>query len=604
MEYRALICLAGMILAAVPPCAGARVGGPAVAAPSVAMLLTQAEDAKTNDQTRYRNILEQLHERDAWLSVEQRWHLRLLDAQRLSFDGDYGKADPMLYDIIAHSGDQALSVRAIARLVQDKFLVHHYVDAYVLANALMAELPKTTDPTARLEGMDRIITMLNGAAVGQYDLALQYAREMRATLPSAEAQCLADLAETDSLLYAGKLVSTDSRFRRTIDECLAARRPLSADELLLNQASAMIDEGHADRAIGLLRRVAPAILKSRYPPYLASLQVTQAQAYLSLGDAAKARKLALATATMSGAKSTLWILQAAYEVLYKAEKMSGHAAAALAYYEKYVALDKAAMDDGKARALAYQMVRQQVQAKKLKLDALDKQNRILQLRQSLAIQSQKASRLYIALLLVVIGFIAMAMLWLRRSQLRFRRMARHDGLTGAFNREHFFEAAAHMLRRLHRAGAGACLMVLDMDHFKRVNDTYGHAAGDVVLQQTVAVCLRELCESDVFGRLGGEEFGILMPASSREQGVEIATRIRCALAAAPMVLNPDATIMVSASFGLAWSADSSRTLREMLIDADAALYRAKDGGRNRVAVDVLAESASVDSKDTLITCDA
>lgn len=604
MEHGTLICLAGMILATVAPNVRAHSAAPAIAAPSVAVLLARAEGAKSNDQDRYRSILVQLHERSASLSVAQRWHLRLLDAQQLSFDGNYGKADPLLYDIVAHSGDQALSIRAMARLVQNKFNSHHYVDAYTLANTLMAELPKVADPTARLEGMDRVIIMLNGAAVGQYELALQYAREMKATLPSAAAQCIAEMGETNSLLYEGKLLSTDPRFRQAIDTCLAAKHPLSADSLRLNQASAMIDEGRAKRAIAFLHRIAPAIRKNRYPPYLASLQVTLAQAYLSLGDAANARKFALTTTAMSGANSTLWILQAAYEVLYKAEKMSGHAAAALAYYEKYVALDKAAVDHAKARALAYQMVKQQVQSKKLKLDALDKQNRILQLRHALAVQSQKASRLYIALLLVVIAFIAMAMFWLRRSQLRFRKMARYDGLTGVFNREHFFEEAGHALRRLHRAKAGACLVILDLDHFKRVNDSYGHVAGDVVLRQTVAVCLRELRKSDMFGRLGGEEFGILMPVASREQGVEIASRIRCALAAEPMVVKAGITITVSASFGVAWSADSGRSLRDLLIDADAALYRAKDGGRNRVAVDTRADLLPEDPEDAQLTCNA
>jgi diguanylate cyclase (GGDEF)-like protein len=247
------------------------------------------------------------------------------------------------------------------------------------------------------------------------------------------------------------------------------------------------------------------------------------------------------------------------------------------------------MDDAKTRALAYQMVKQEVLAKKMKLDALSKQNSILQLRQALASQAQKTSRLFIALLLVMIAFVTLAMLWLRRSQLRFRRMARHDGLTGAFNRDHFFEEAARVLRRLHKTKIGVCLVVLDLDHFKQVNDTYGHAAGDEVLRRTVMIVRQELRSSDVFGRLGGEEFGILMPACSRQQGVEVATRIRCALAATSMVLDPQTTITVSASFGLAFSADSGQTLHQLLIDADTALYCAKDGGRNQVIVSVRAE---------------
>ncbi|WP_426690432.1 tetratricopeptide repeat-containing diguanylate cyclase [Rhodanobacter ginsengiterrae] len=532
----------------------------------------------------------------------QRWHLRFLDTRQLTFDGDFRKADPILLDILEHSGDQALSVRAKAALIRAKFLSRDYVEAYALANALMVELPQVTDPTARMEGMNQIIMMLNRTAVGQYDLALQYARQMKSSLPSDKAQCYAGALETQSLLYAGKLTSEDPRFQRAIDACLAAGVPEEATPLRLDLASSLIAEGHAHRAIALLRRLAPDVRNSGYTPYLASLPVTLAQAYLGLGDAARARKFALDSVAITGPESALWTLGAAYDVLYQAEKLDGDTAAALTYYEKYVAQDKAAMDDAKASALAYQIVRQQVQAKKLKLDALSKRNSILQLRQALASQAQRTSRLYIALLLVVLAFIVLGMFWLRRSQLRFRRMARHDGLTGTFNREHFFEEAAGMLRRLQRTKAGVCLVLMDLDHFKQVNDTHGHAAGDEVLQHAVAACQRELRASDVFGRLGGEEFGILMPACSREQGIEIATRIRRTLAATPMVLDSQTTIHVSASFGLACSPCSERTLHQLLREADLALYRAKDSGRNRL--DAGADAQVVSPADTQVAVNA
>lgn len=590
-------------MAAALLCPSARAADPIAASPD-AVLLTQAEHAKKVDPARFKSILAQLHQYDERLTAEQRWHLRLLDAWQPSFDGNYGKADPILQDVIDHSNDGSLSVRAMSLLIHEKFLRRQYVDAYALVNALMMELPRATDPMARMAGMSQVIMALNETAVGQYDLALQYARQMKGLFPSGAGKCYADMFETKSLLYAGKLASTSPKFQQAIDACLAAGVPLDADSMLLDQASAMIDQGHADRAIVLLNRIAPKIVETHYPPYLSSLPVTQAQAYLSLGDAAKARKFALASIAITGTNSTMWTLQAAYEVLFKAEKMSGHAAAALAYYEKYVALEKAAMDDAKTRALAYQMVKQEVLAKKMKLDALSKQNSILQLRQALASQAQKTSRLFIALLLVVIAFITLAMFWLRRSQLRFRRMARHDGLTGAFNRDHFFEETARVLRRLHKTKTGVCLVVLDLDHFKLVNDTYGHAAGDEVLRRTVVIVRQELRSSDVFGRLGGEEFGILMPACSRQQGVEVATRIRCALAATSMVLGPQTTIAVSASFGLAFSADSGRMLHQLLIDADTALYCAKDGGRNQVIVSAGAEDPASVQGDARVAISA
>jgi diguanylate cyclase (GGDEF)-like protein len=373
---------------------------------------------------------------------------------------------------------------------------------------------------------------------------------------------------------------------------------MNANAESLDLAGLMIEEGHAHRAIALLHQIAPGIRKSRYLPHLASLPVTSAQAYLRLGENAEARKFALASVEVTGADSPLWTLKAAYEVLYQVEKRAGNGNAALVYYEKYVARDKAAMDDTKTRALAYQMVKREVADKKLKLDALDKQNKILELRQTLAGKAQETSRLYIVMLAFVLVAIGLWTFRLKHSQLRFRQMARHDGLTGAFNRLHFLNEAARILRRLQQADAGACLVVLDLDHFKRINDTYGHAAGDEALRRVVEICRRELRTSDLFGRLGGEEFGILMPGCSCEQGIEIATRIRRRLAAAKMMLDPETTIKVSASLGLAHSAVAGYAFHELFTAADAALYCAKNGGRNRLMVDAGGDAPVAASADT------
>lgn len=585
-------CLAAAVVAAFVLSFNAKASvAPTDTAP-VAAWLAQADDAWPNDTSRFRQILVQLHQHEGQLSAAQRWRLRLLDTRLPIDEGDYAKAAPALYDIIDHSGDQSLSVRATAALIQDKYFSRDYVSAYALANTLMTELPKVTDSQARLEGMTRIIQMLNTVAVGQYGLALDYARQMKALLPSGKGQCYAKTLALQSLLYEDKVISTDPAFQDAIDTCLAAGESRQAGALQLDLASKMVDEGHSRRSIAYLHSIASEIKASGYKPHLASLPVSLAQAYVSLGDDASAEKFAKASLAITGPNSPLWTVQAAYDVLYRAEKAQGHDTAALNYYEKYAAQKTAAMNNSKAIALAYQTVRQQVVSQKMRLDALGKENKILQLRQALASQAQRASRLFNAMLLAIIAFFTLATLWLWRSWRRFRWMAHHDGLTRTYNREHFFVEAKRTLRKLHKTNADVCLIVLDLDHFKRVNDTHGHAAGDQVLRFTAMVVGRELHPTDLFGRLGGEEFGILIPGFSCDQGLEVARRICRALASRPVILDHPVSVTVSASLGLASAANSGYALRQLLIDADAALYRAKEGGRNQVA----AHSPDVDSR--------
>ncbi len=501
----------------------------------------------------------------------------------MSLQGSLAKDGPILQDIIDHSGDPVLVTRASAKLIFSLAYNRQYERAFKLANTLTANLPEVTNVDARAEALRSIIQMLGLA--GEHDQQLKYIKQLDPKGMSRESQCATYSYKVNAISSAVQISSADPDLLQAIAFCLADKQVVFANTLRLDRAILLLQEGHADQAIAMLQKIAPSIHHSQFKPHLTSLYYVFAQAYLSKGSDAKAKSWALKVVKASDPKSFNWPLETAYEVLYEVAKKSGHFAAALSYHEKYMAQDKAAMDDTKTRSLAYQMVKQQVVDKKLKLDALGRQNKILKLREALAGQAEETSRLYIVLLALVIVAIVLLMFRLKHSQLRFRKMARHDGLTGAFNRQHFLHEASRILQRLEQADAGACLVVLDLDHFKQINDTYGHSAGDQALRRVVEICRRELRGSDLFGRLGGEEFGVLMPASTCEQGVEIASRIRRSVAVAQLQLDPETTVVVSASLGVAHSATAGYTFHKLFTAADAAMYRAKHGGRNRLVVD-------------------
>jgi diguanylate cyclase len=161
-----------------------------------------------------------------------------------------------------------------------------------------------------------------------------------------------------------------------------------------------------------------------------------------------------------------------------------------------------------------------------------------------------------------------------------RGLLQQDPLTGALNRRGIEAAFARESARAERHGACLCLMVLDLDRFKRLNDTYGHAAGDQALAHLCAVAARALRPSDVFGRIGGEEFVILLPDAHLEDGRQCAMRLQTALAVDPLqwVATP---IALTFSAGVAQRAPGE-AFELCLRRADAALYAAKRGGRNRV----------------------
>ncbi|CAE6699846.1 sensor domain-containing diguanylate cyclase [Paraburkholderia haematera] len=158
--------------------------------------------------------------------------------------------------------------------------------------------------------------------------------------------------------------------------------------------------------------------------------------------------------------------------------------------------------------------------------------------------------------------------------------ARHDALTGALSRRYFLDLLRHEIERAHACNEPLCMAIADLDHFKQINDRFGHAAGDRALEHFVDTCRAELRGTDAIGRLGGEEFGLLLPATDLAGGREVVERLRLRLKAIPSPKLP-ASVGLSVSIGITeLSADD---LPERIMSrADTALYAAKSGGRDRI----------------------
>ncbi len=165
------------------------------------------------------------------------------------------------------------------------------------------------------------------------------------------------------------------------------------------------------------------------------------------------------------------------------------------------------------------------------------------------------------------------------------RLATTDALTGALNRRRFLERGAEEFTRSRRYERPLSVVMLDIDHFKRVNDTYGHATGDEAIRMTVRCCKSSLRSCDVIGRLGGEEFAVVLPETPPVNAFAAAQRLRELIASSVLPLEPDGELRLTVSLGLAWMAAPDRDIEQLLARADAALYRAKHGGRNRVEVE-------------------
>lgn len=166
-----------------------------------------------------------------------------------------------------------------------------------------------------------------------------------------------------------------------------------------------------------------------------------------------------------------------------------------------------------------------------------------------------------------------------------QNLALTDPLTGLQNRRSVFELGRIEFSRAQRMDRPFCCMMIDIDHFKKINDNYGHQAGDLVLQEFARRCLCSVREVDLVGRYGGEEFIILMPETDRDTAVQVAERLRAITREKPIDL-PDGRIEITVSIGVATKDENTLHLETLIARADQALYIAKHKGRNRVAISV------------------
>jgi diguanylate cyclase (GGDEF)-like protein/PAS domain S-box-containing protein len=168
---------------------------------------------------------------------------------------------------------------------------------------------------------------------------------------------------------------------------------------------------------------------------------------------------------------------------------------------------------------------------------------------------------------------------------QLKQAATHDSLTGIFNRRHGAAILHNEIHRSQRFAQALTVAMLDIDHFKSINDTYGHACGDLVLNSLVATISKTLRVSDTICRWGGEEFLVVLPGATTSDALGWAERAREAVASLSTLGDGDQAIKITASFGVASMSSKDIALEDLLKRADDALYRAKGNGRNQVMVD-------------------
>lgn len=529
------------------------------------------------------DTLSKLSELKQNFTEAQRSRFFLLSAATLGFKGRHKERVELVQSVIDQVSDPLYRVRFLYQLSSGFTNLGEYEKALEAMNQSILILPKLSSVEAKADTLQGAITLLN--SLHAYDEALIYADRMLALATTSESkntQCLALGDQVEINFLRGERQRARAVLPDAIRVCDAANKNFYS--LLLNTLAGidLIDSGNylqgKGAAITLLQDFSKLNQSSDYGT---QLEEALARAYLHTGNLEQAERYGLQAYQKAKAGNAIQLMEKTAETMASIKRAQGQYLNSLEYFETALVLKNRVLDDLLHKNLAFQRVKFDTQDKANQLNLLEQKNKILAVERELEKKNNQNLLLLIALVLVIVFVLGIWLMRALQQKNQFRQFSQTDGLTQAANRMHFISFANEAFKM--RTGS-VSIILFDMDLFKNINDTHGHATGDWVLKVVSETVKTHLRKVDLFGRLGGEEFGICMPDSSQASALQLAER--CRMAIAMIDTEPSGHIFsLSASFGVATvDGNGLSNFDETLEAADKALYRSKAEGRNCVNV--------------------
>lgn len=578
MDMRIAALLVAATLGIASPCLAAPEAG---GSPAFDAMLEQAELVRSSDPAQFESLLGQLNASVDVASAAQLEQLAYLKAYRLAYTGRFDLGIRAAKAVFETTQDVNLKLRVGSLVVNSYAATREFAEGLRYLDQTLALVDQADDPDARHIGWAAASLIYN--QVGQHDLARHFAERVLADDATPRTDCVASYARLEALYSQGQLKSEEASILAAMEKCKAAGEPLAGYFLQGYLARFWTAHGDRLRGIGTLEQMLPAVEATKYPRLIVEIHSLLAQWQFEQGmlDVAD-RHAHVAIDGSVGIVHSLPLVKA-YQTLYEIALKRGDTAKALEYLRAYTDADRAYLDGIKARELAFQMVKHETQQKNQTIELLNRKNEVLTLQQQVTAKSAQANRLLIALLAVLLASIGYWALKVKKMQVSFRHLAETDALTGISNRHHFTRRAAALLEQCRKANDQVGLVMVDLDHFKTINDRFGHATGDWALKAVADAC-RQVCRrDDLLGRLGGEEFALLLVGCDADASVALADACRQRIAAID-TLPSGHRFQITASFGVAGSRNCGHAFDALLAKADDALYLSKRDGRDRVSV--------------------
>jgi diguanylate cyclase len=545
--------------------------------------LKAADEIRSSDSLDFGQKLKAISEQSTSLNDNEADYFKYLQAYEFIFKGDFQEALKIFEELSHAAVNSDIKFRSMLSLINAYAIQRRWNEGLLVLNNVLSLLPSIGNQD--IKGQSLMVASIFYNQLGQHELGLEYSDRLKQGHIDPRSICFAEQLKFEAVLQLKRSPEElDETYNKGMRQCeIAGEKVLQAIIIKLYAEYLLETLLKPQDAKALLDEHEALVLSAKYAPIIAIYQSLIAKANWQVGDKEAAFDIASSLSINPASMATLEAQIRAQQVLYDYYLDKGDTAKALEAYIKYAEAEKANLDEVKTKTLAFQMAQHQSLEQQNRIALLDEQNKFLTVQQQLDKAEAFNNRLFIVVLLCIALGLGTWGWHSWKNQQRLRQLAEYDGLTGLFSRGHFTQVALSAVDYAKALKAPISCILLDIDKFKCINDTFGHATGDWALRAVAQMC-RELCrEHEIIGRIGGEEICFLLPECHQDNASQLAQSLRQGLTQ----LDTSASghkFDLSGSFGVSCSTISGYKLDKLMQHADNAMYQSKHAGRNRVQV--------------------
>lgn len=469
--------------------------------------------------------------------------------------------------------------QAYAALAALNAATQNWNDAFSAMDFLTENIDRVSDPSVKEQAHNAIINFYS--SIDEKETVINYGNSLIDGQHSPRFTCLLHMQLIVALVLTKNDSLSEDRFSQALNFCEIANEQIALIAIYTHFATYLYNENEIERSLAVLQEHLADVESINYPPLLEEHYALLSKIYFLREEYKLAKEYAYKVLDQNEDTGYAVISDIdAYEVLYKiAEKQQDYKKAFELHkaYAKARSLNLSSMSN---KMLSIHKAQQDSLIASNQITLLDAENSLLKARAQLAKEEDNKRKLIYLVLFLTFIVVAFWLYKKRSHYIALKRISQRDGLTGTANRTYFSAMATEQISIAEQQLKPVSLIIFDLDDFKQINDTFGHRVGDQALQTAVSAAQKGCRPQDCIGRLGGEEFGIILPNCNLEQALTVAERCKNEIALTNQ--SGQQSFKLTASFGVASAPKCAYDFEVLFEAADGALYQSKHSGKNQV----------------------